>query len=545
MSQRTIIHTCLACLFIAFLLVSCKSSFDSTEDLMTYYEQRGRRNLGSPFSGTVLIAQNDQVVFTGAYGFKNRSLNTPNTLDTKFPVGSITKQFTAMLVMQMVERGDLGLDDPIINHLPYLKSTWGDQITIHHLLSHTSGLPHYDGLLGEVIDRDTFAKSVYTPKELAELIDQVELDYPIDTKFHYSSLGYMLLGVILEEVSGQNYSTLLQQNITTPLGLKNTGFASNEFIAEETARGYAFVEDESFMMIFNKWGGDFEKVAFRDQSNKYSTGGIHSTVEDLWIWSKAIRNNTLLSKEYSDLMLSPNRSGYCYGWFRNWDELIERNKYVKMYTHGGALFGHRASINLFDDGTTIIYLANTNRLKDQELTHQLYLSTHRLEDTLRIQGYPDRSSLRRFHREGGLRALTKFFDELSERSGYEVLPSENSIAHIMSMYYENGDIQIADSLKEAYFTHYEPTEGSVNALGYQLLEDHCNIALTFFKENTTRFPESPNVWDSYGEGLMACGEKEIAIKSHQRAVQLAQDINDRNLEVFRQNLDRAMQLKGQ
>ncbi|MDW3193887.1 MAG: serine hydrolase domain-containing protein [Cytophagales bacterium] len=545
MSQRTIIHTCLTCFLFSILLISCKSSFDSTEDLMTYYELRGRRKIGSPFSGTVLIAKNDQVVFTGAYGFSNRSLKKPNTLDTRFPVGSVTKQFTAMLVMQMVEQGDLDLDDPIVKHLPYLASTWSEQITLHQLLSHTSGLPHYDGLLGEVINRNAFAKTAYTPKELAVLIDQVELDYPIDTKFHYSSLGYMLLGVILEEVSGQSYSTLLQQNITTPLGLKNTGFASNEFIAAETARGYAFVEDESFMMIFNKLGGDFEKVPFRDQSNKYSTGGIHSTVEDLWVWSKAIRNNILLSKEYTDLMLTPNQSGYCYGWFRNWDELIERNKNVKMYTHGGALFGHRASINLFDDGTTIIYLANTNRIKDQELTHQLYLSTHHLKDTFGIKGYPDRSSMKRFHREGGLTALKRFFHELSERSGYEVLPSENSIVHIMSMYYENGDVKIADSLKQAYFTYYEPTEGSVNALGYQLLEDRCNIALTFFKENTVRFPESPNVWDSYGEGLMSCGEKETAIECHQRAVQLAEKTKDRNLEVFQQNLDRAIQLRAE
>lgn len=523
------------------LLSSCNHSFEDTEALMAHYEKNGRRKLGGPFSGTVLIAKDDSIVFTGAYGLRDRSLNIPNSLDTKFPVGSITKQFTAMLVMQMAEKGMLNLNDTVSTYLPYLESPWSKNVTIHQLLSHTSGLPHYDGIIGDLVDRDVFVTTAYTPQELALLIDQVELSYPSNTRFQYSSLGYMLLGTLLETVTGQSYSVLLEQYITQPLGLKNTGFASNEFIASETAKGYAFVEDETFKMIFKKFGGDFESVGFRDQSNKYSTGGIHSTVEDLWIWSEAIRNNTLLSKEFTDKMLTPNKSGYCYGWFRNWDELIERNKHLKVYNHGGALFGHRASINIFDDGTTIIYLANTNQLKNQELTHQLYLSTHNLEDTFRIKGYPDRSSLAQFHQEGGLKALKRYFHELSTLSGYEVLPSESSIAHIMYLYYENGNTKVADSLKQAFLTQYEPTEARINALGYNLLDDNCKIALTFFKENTIRHPNSPNTWDSYGEGLINCGDKERAINSYEKAVNLAKESNHRNLEVFQQNLDRLVQ----
>lgn len=537
---------CIKSIYVAFLisiifLLGCKNSFNNTDQLMEYYEENGRKEIGSPFSGAVLISKKGKIVLKQAYGFSNRELKIPNTVDSKFPIGSITKQFTAMLIMQMVEKERLHLNDTIHQHLPYLKSQWSKEVTIHQLLSHTSGLPHYEGIIGKQLDRESFSKTAYTSKQLALLIDNIELSYPTNTKFYYSSLGYLLLGTILEEITQQSYAELLSEYITTPLNLKNTGFASNEFIANQTAKGYSFVEDETFKMIFMKYGGEFREVPFRDQSNKFSTGGIHSTVEDLFIWSEAIKNYRLLSKKYTDKMLLPNKDGYCYGWFRNWDELIERNKNVKMYTHGGTLSGHNSSINIFDDGTTIIYLANTNNIKTQELTHQLYLTTHQLKDSFRLKGYPNRSSLAEFEKEGGITALNNYFDELSERCGYKVLPSENSIAHIMLLYYKEGNYAKADSLKQAFFTNFNPTETAINRMGYNLLENNCNIALMFFKENTLRHPKSPNVWDSYAEGLMNCGQRDEAINSYKTAVALAEKCNHKNLNLFKKNLSLAIE----
>ena len=522
-------------IFLMLLLLGCANSLKTPKALMTHYEEKGRRTIGSPFSGTVLIAKNGKILFNKAYGLSNRELNIPNTVDTKFPVGSITKQFTAMLIMQYVEKGDLNLNDTISKHLPYLKSDWSKKITIHQLLSHTSGLPHYEGLF-EIVKSNEFVKTKYSPKELALLIDKVDLTHTINSKFHYSSLGYMLLGTLLEEVTGMAYAELLSQNIAKPLGLKNTGFASNEFIERETAKGYSFVEDESYKMLFKKFGGDFKTVPFRDQSNTFSTGGIHSTVKDLLIWSEAVKDNRILSKKYTKIMLTPNKMGYCYGWFRNWDELIERNKNAKMYTHSGVLFGHNASISFFDDGTTIIFLANTTNLKVQELTHQLYLSVHKLKDTLRIKGYPDRSSLEIFEREGGVSALNNYFRELSERCGYEVLPSDTSIGQIMYLYYKNGNQKKGDSLKQAYFKNYEPSENAINRLGYRFLEGNCETALVFFKENTLRHSMSANAWDSYGEGLLKCKKTDQAIISFTKAVAIAKTNNDKNLKSYERNL---------
>lgn len=527
-------------ILLAFiLLTSCGESIVPPQELMEEYAENGRRKINSPFSGAVLIAKDGQVTFKQAYGFFDRENELPNQVETKFPIGSVTKQFTAMLVMQMVERGTINLSDTLSSHLSYLPESFARQFTIHQLLSHTAGLPHYPGLFRSGVNANEFAATAYNPKELALLISTVELAYQPGATYHYSSLGYMLLGAMLEEVSGKSYSDLLKKRITEPLGMQNTGFASNEFIKEETAKGYAFVEDETFMMLFMKYGGVFETVRFRDQSNKYSTGGMHSTVEDLFIWSEAIRNNTLLSEKMTQRMLTQNKDGYCYGWMKNWDELIERNTTVKMITHGGVLFGHRSSISLFKDGTTIIFLANVNPIKDTELVHRLYLAAHQLPDTFRLKGYPDRSSLTVFEGAGGIPAFNNYFNKLSELSGYRVLPSENSFTHLMHMYGEAGDLNKVDSLKHAYYRDYEPTEAAINRTAYRLLESNCEFALKFFRDNTSRYPNSPNVWDSLGEGLIECGSKEEAIQNFKKAVKLAKEQGDRSLRLYEENLEKA------
>ncbi|MEO9871385.1 serine hydrolase [Ekhidna sp.] len=528
-------------LFLLLFSYSCSQSIQTPDQLMEEYAQNGRRKINSPFTGTVLIAKNGQVQFKQAYGFSDRENEVPNQIDTKFPIGSITKQFTSMLIMQMVESGDMSLADTLSKHLPYLPLTFSNQFTIHQLLSHTSGLPHYDGLFKTGVNQHEFAKTAYSPQDLVLLVSKVSLIHAPGETYHYSSLGYMLLGAVLEEISGISYDSLLENKITDPLGMKNTGFASNEFILKETAKGYAFVEDETFMMLFKKYGGEFGKVSFRDQSNKYSTGGMHSTVEDLFIWSEAIRNNTLLDKAFTKKMLTTNKEGYCYGWMKNWDELIERNTTVKMVTHGGALFGHRSSITLFEDGTTIIFLANVNPIKDTELIHQLYLAAHQLPDTFRMKGYPDRSSLSGFHEEGGIRAFNEYFNSLSNLSGYQVLPSERSISHLMYLYGEAGKLEIVDSLKQAYYLNYNPTESAINQIAYGFLEDNCDLAIEFFHDNIKRYPNSPNVWDSLGEGQLDCSTREEAITSFKRAVKLAQEQQDASLNLYEENLVKAQQ----
>ncbi|WP_106792917.1 serine hydrolase [Aquimarina sp. Aq78] len=537
-SQKTI-RILLFIVVIALFFNSCSDSPKSLDTLMQEYSENGRKKISSPFNGVILVAKKGKITFKKAYGLKDREQNIPNIVDTKFPIGSVTKQFTAMLIMQLVEEGVLKLEDSVSTHLPYFPKELGNKITIHQLLSHTSGLPHYEGILKTGITQDAFISTAYTPRELAILVGKVKLAYTPGTTFYYSSLGYMLLGAILEEVSKKPFSELLETKITKPLGLKNTGYETNEFIKNETAKGYSFIEDETFRMIFMKYGGNFNNVPFRDQSNIYATGGIHSTVDDLFIWSEAIKTNKLLSATYTKKMLTPNKHGYCYGWIRNWDDLIERNTKIKMYTHGGALHGHRSSINMYDDDTTIIFLSNINPIKDREIIHQLYLSAHGLEDIYKVKGYPDRSSLNEFKKHGGIKALNSYFEKLSELCGYKVLPSETSVGHIMYLYYQNGNQRIADSLKQSFLKNYNPTENSINRLGYKFLDDNCELAIKFFKENTKRYPNSPNVWDSLGEGFLVCESYKEAITCYSKAIELGEKTNHHSVKLFKENLQHA------
>ncbi|MDY8136337.1 serine hydrolase domain-containing protein [Aquimarina sp. 2201CG5-10] len=526
------------------ILVSCNQRPESLDDLLIAYETNGqRKKIKSPFSGAVLVAKDGKVIFKKAYGYADKENKISNTTDTKFSIASVTKQFTAMLVMQQVEKGILSLEDTISKHLPYFSKELGDQITIHQLLSHTSGLPHYEGLQKIGLNASSFFVKKYTPQDFATLIGKTKLAYKPGATYYYSSLGYILLGAILEEVSGKTYNQLLQSSIIQPLGLKNTGYGSNDFIKNEVAKGYVFQELEGIDWLFTKQGGKFKNAPFRDQSNKYSTGGMHSTVEDLYIWSEAIKSHKLLSPELTKKMLTTNKSGYCYGWYRNWDDLVERNTNIQVYTHGGTLPGFNSSINLFDDGTTIIFLANVHPLKDQEVIHQVYLTAHQLEDKYRLGGYPDRGSLSQFEKEGGISALNAYFDKLSKLCGYKVLPSENSITGIMYLYLKDGQKSKADSLKTALFTSFYPTESSLNRTGYDFLEEEeCEFALDFFKENTKNHPDSANAWDSLGEGYEICGNYKKAAESYSYAVLLAEKNSSKSLKRYQENLKRAQKI---
>jgi len=523
-----------------FLLFNaCINNKNTIDSIMEEYAENGRKELGSPFTGTVLVAKNGKIKFTGAYGLKDREKNISNEIDTKFPIGSLTKQFTAMLVMQLVEEGKIKLQDPVVMYLDYLPKEFSDKITIHQLLSHISGLPHYEGIVNMGMNIRTFTSILYTPKELALLVSNVKLIDKPGASFHYSSLGYMLLGTILEKVSGKSFSELLEEKITIPLGLKNTGFASNEFIKNKTAKGYTFKEDETFKMIFIKYGGEFKKVPERDQSNTYSAGGMHSTVNDLFTWSEAIRNHILLSSELTLKMLKPIKQGHSYGWVRNWDDIIERNSRVKLNSHTGSTFGHASAISLFDDGTTIIFTSNVNRIKAQKITHKLYLAANKLSDVYQLEGYPDRGSLVDFERDGGVKALNVYFKKLSDLCGYQVKPSTSSLQQIITLYYKEGYTKKGDSLRNDYFKNYKPSERDMSLLGYRVLASNCNKAIEIFKETTRKFSNSANAWDSLGEGYVACKSYKKAIENFTKAVELAKKTNSSRLKSFQEHLEKA------
>ncbi|WP_459209233.1 serine hydrolase domain-containing protein [Aquimarina rhabdastrellae] len=510
-------------------------------DLMESYEDPGLKiMIRSPFSGTVLVAKKGEIIFEGAYGEADSSTQTPNTIDTQFGIGSVTKQFTAMLVMQMVEKGQLKLEDTIAKYLPYLPEKKGNHITIHQLLAHTSGLPHYDALPRIGVALKDFGNTIYTPKELVQLIGKTHLVDQPGTRYHYSSFGYDILGAILEEVSGKTFAKLLKEQIVIPLGLQNTGFGSNAYVAKNLAKGYRYNEVYGWEWWTAKHGGKLTEAPFRDQSTAYAAGGMYSTVRDLWIWTEAVKSHKLLSPAMTKKMLTPNKHGYCYGWVRNWDDIIEKNTEVRLYGHGGALAGNSAFVAMYDDDTTIIYLANRSNLKAEEILHQIYLRANGLKDVYKLQGYPNRSSYETFVKAGGMNALQDYFKRLSTYSGYKVNPSNSTMRGVMKIHLEAGKTRVADSLKKVFFSSYYPSENTLNQFGYDFLHSNTPAyALDFFKENTLKHPNSPNAWDSLGEAYLVYQDYKNAVKCYTKAVALAQKLNHNALESYKENLQKA------
>ncbi|WP_299458493.1 serine hydrolase [uncultured Microscilla sp.] len=304
-----------------------------------------------PFSGAVLVAQNRELVWKGAKGFANKATEQKNLINTKFLVGSVSKQFTAMIVLQLVQEGKLKLDDLAIKYFPFLpkeKST----ITIHQLLSHTSGLGHYSKLN---VNAKKFMYKPVTPIEYAKVIAKMGMVAKPGKKMSYSSMGYILLAAIAEQITGKTFSTLLEERIARPLGLKNTGFTLNTNELQNFALSYDLknqkaATDNDFRFKLNKP---------RHQSNTYSTGGIHSTVEDMLVWFKALATNKLLNKELTKKMFTPNLGNYAYGWFINDVRLTKAYKLTNIISHGGSVNGFRAAVSMFNNQQDfVIILAN-------------------------------------------------------------------------------------------------------------------------------------------------------------------------------------------
>lgn len=249
------------------------------------------------FSGTVLLAEKGQPLVAKGYGYANVEWQIPNTPQTKFRIGSVTKQFTAMLIMQLRERGKVKLEDSVCAYVTPCPDTW-TPVTIHHLLTHTSGIPTYTGI-------PEWRKVNMMPKTIEEMIAffrDLPLEWVPGDKYAYNNSGYFLLGVVIEKAAGKKYEAALQEMILTPLGMKATGYDWPGTILPRRASGYQ-----------GRGAGKINAPAL-DMQQPYAAGSLYSTVEDLLIWDQALDTNTLLPEAAKTIMWTPFKDGYAYGW---------------------------------------------------------------------------------------------------------------------------------------------------------------------------------------------------------------------------------------
>jgi CubicO group peptidase (beta-lactamase class C family) len=290
------------------------------------------------FSGVVFVAKKGEVLFTKAYDLADRERGTPNTLNTRFQIASITKQFTAAAILMLQAEGKLNVKDKVCAHIKPCPKAWAE-ITIHHLLTHTAGMPQY-------FPDET--RPIILDDLLASFRDKPLMFAPGD-HFEYSNSGYVVLGAIIERVSGQPYGDFLQARIFTPLGMADTGYNR-----PEGAIGYA---------------GQAPAPSL-NPTVVFSAGGLSSTAEDLYRWSQALDGDTLLPADLRALMFTPYidtgapyKERYGYGWFISSQEGALRQE------HGGAIHGYLSEIMRFPErGITIILLCNRDELSDPLLT---------------------------------------------------------------------------------------------------------------------------------------------------------------------------------
>lgn len=240
------------------------------------------------FMGSVLVARGPQVVLSKGYGSADLEWNVPNAPNTKFRLGSVTKQFTAASILLLEERGKLNVNDLVKKYLPDAPAAW-DKITIFHLLTHTSGIPNFT-------DFPDYAKLEPFPTTTEQLVARFRdkpLDFAPGDQWKYSNSGYVLLTYVLEKITGTNYETFVHDNIFVPLGMKDSGYDSNAAVILNRASGYVAKK------------GQFENAGFVNMTVPAGAGGLYSTTEDLLKWEQGLFGGKLLRQESLDKMTTP------------------------------------------------------------------------------------------------------------------------------------------------------------------------------------------------------------------------------------------------
>ncbi len=246
------------------------------------------------YRGAVIVVKDGQPIFRKAYGMANSEWDIANTPDTKFRIGSITKQFTAIAILQLAEQGKLRLDDAVAKHYDGTPAAW-EKITIHHLLNHTSGIPSYTGI------KDFFQKSSrnpLTPAEIVKLTQDQVLEFDPGSQFKYNNTGYVLLGHVIEKASGMQYADYVRKKILEPAGMKDSGYDTHADVLKKRATGYL----------------PNGKIApYIDMTLPHAAGSLYSTVDDFVKWDQALHSGKLVSPESWKLMTTPGKSDYGYG----------------------------------------------------------------------------------------------------------------------------------------------------------------------------------------------------------------------------------------
>ena len=310
------------------------------------------------FSGTLLVAKDGRPIFRRAYGLASKAHNVPNRLDTKLNIASTTKTFTAVAILQLIEQGKLSLTDNVGKILPdYPNKEVAAKVTVHHLLSHSSGLADYHG--PKYICRKGILREV---RDYFPLFVDEALSFEPGKRMQYSNSGYVLLGAIIEKVSGENYFDYVYNHIFKPAGMRNTGFYDTDIDTPNLATGYTnFVDKGDDYFEFHL--GQRRNTSLSNGAKGSSQGGAFSTAEDLLQFTVALRAHKLLSAKSLDLMTTRKfffrkyaAGDIYYGYGLELEDINGK----RVIGHGGGDLGISSGFRFYPDSGNYVFAVLSN-----------------------------------------------------------------------------------------------------------------------------------------------------------------------------------------
>ena len=426
------------------------------------------------FSGVILVAEQGKIRYHKAYGLANRDTKTPNTVNTLFDIGSMNKTFTSIVVNQLVVEGKLNLNHKLTDYVSGFKDLNVKKITINHLLNHESGFGDY-----HTPNYFDLSKDERKLKNIVEIAKVTELNFEPGTENDYSNLGYVILGAVIEKVTGKSYFDNVEERIVTPLKLKNTYLNNFEGLENRAAKGY----------LYSPLGVLEENESMQDPPNP--DGGFLSTTEDILKFYSSYYTDTIL---FSDEAKAE----------------MPMFKYLKQMPSGQAT-GAAGGFPGFN--TTLFYIPS------KELTIIVFANM-------------DEPVAERI----GTDILTLTKGETPKK------PQLPAIQNVRKAFENHNTAYIKKNFEELTINFHptDPKDIILNNLGYAYLynaNDNAK-ALELFKLNTEMFPNVANCWDSYGEGLATSGKKEEAITAYEHALYIRPNLESSKMALAKLKNDK-------
>lgn len=424
-----------------------------TDDLVNAYIDLGI------FSGVVVIADKGKPFYEQSFGLADREKGIPNTLETKFVIGSMNKTFTRILILQLMEEGKLALSDQMVKYLKGFDQPDAPKITINHLLNHTSGFGDYHS--PELFDLPYQKKNI---QGILPLIKKLELNFEPGTDNEYSNAGYIILGAIIEKITGKSYAENVTERIAKPMEMKSL-VTTNVKQIPDRAIGYmktfdGYIDNEEFI------------------SEPRSDGGFYANVYDILKFYRAYF--------YGDELLNDKQ--------RKQDEFFQRIAGIceehgaGIPLAGGFNGANTVHVEMLADDISIVVFANMDEPVAEKIAIGiLHIINGKIPEEPAL---PAKLNVYKTYKDKGINYVKEHFEELTTNWFF-------------------GD----------------PKDFILNNLGYDLLfSGQLEEAIDIFKLNTELYPEIANCWDSYGEALLESGDRNGALKAYKKALEINPDL---------------------